>query len=381
MAEVAGVVELDKTQVKTAVQCLLAYLKTTSPNEATLLNEGQRISLLLTFWKIPKREQTIRIPLPHSIRTDWGEVCLFTRNEPNMTSDQNVRFYKTLLKEKGIKGVSEVIPFKVLVTEYKSFESKRKLLRNFDLFLTDNRIRRKLPPIIGKHFFESKKVPLSVNLLSQQLAKTMEQLIQGSTFRVSKKGSCCMVHVAHSLMTADQVVENIMAAVKTITSQLPQKGKDVKIIHLKSQTSAALPVYTSDLSHLSLLEEARQAASLKKGADKSKKMGKAVKRKDTAATQQESLGEEEEIPQLVPIELPNKKARLQVAQDMGPEKVTGKMREGSETPEEEPHRKGLKLTTPSKTRAATGTKKLVKSAKKCSKTPEKSLRRRVPQSC
>ncbi|XP_023676562.2 ribosomal L1 domain-containing protein 1 [Paramormyrops kingsleyae] len=376
MAEEKVAVQLDRTQVKNAVQCLLAYLKTTSPNEATLLNEGQQISLLLTFWKIPKREQTIRIPLPHSIRTDWGEVCLFTRNEPNMTSDQNVRFYKTLLKEKGIRGISEVIPFKVLVTEYKSFESKRKLLRNFDLFLTDNRIRRKLPPIIGKHFFESKKVPLSVNLLSQQLSKTMEQLIQGSTFRVSKKGSCCMARVAHSLMTADEVVENIMAAVKIITSQLPQKGRDLKIIHLKSQTSAALPIYTSDLSHLSLLEEARQAVSNKKGAGKSKKMGKAVKRKDTAAVQQESSGEEEEMPQLVPIRSPNKKAKLEVSQETGPDKVTGKTREGSEAPQ-----KGLKLKTPSKARAAPGTKKLVKSAKKCSKTPEKKLRRRVPQSC
>lgn len=120
-----------------------------------------------------------------------------------------------------------------------------------------------------------------------------------------------------------------------------QKGKDLKIIHLKSQTSAALPIYTSDLSHLSLLEAARQAASHKvclyrgpnpqawwialhfclncfcgfqKGAGKSKKTEKAVKRKDTAAVQQESSGEGEEMPQLVPIGSPNKKAKLEVRQ-------------------------------------------------------------------
>lgn len=33
-----------------------------------------------------------------------------------------------------------------------------------------------------------------------------------------------------------------------------QKGPVIKLIHIKSQTSVALPVYTSDLGHLSVLE-------------------------------------------------------------------------------------------------------------------------------
>lgn len=34
----------------------------------------------------------------------------------------------------------------------------------------------------------------------------------------------------------------------------------IKVIHLKSQTSVALPIYTSDMSHLTLVEEARLKA-------------------------------------------------------------------------------------------------------------------------
>lgn len=49
------------------------------------------------------------------------------------------------------------MPYKVLKTEYKAFEAKRRLLGNFDLFLSDARIRRHLPSHIGKHFYESKK--------------------------------------------------------------------------------------------------------------------------------------------------------------------------------------------------------------------------------
>lgn len=34
-----------------------------------------------------------------------------------------------------------------------------------------------------------------------------------------------------------------------------QKGPMLKLIHLKSQTSVALPIYTSDLSNLSVIEK------------------------------------------------------------------------------------------------------------------------------
>lgn len=51
----------------------------------------------------------------------------------------------------------QIIPYKALKTEYKPFEAKRRLLGNFDMFLSDDRIRRLLPSHLGKHFYERKK--------------------------------------------------------------------------------------------------------------------------------------------------------------------------------------------------------------------------------
>lgn len=45
-----------------------------------------------------------------------------------------------------------------------------------------------------------------------------------------------------------------------------QKGKSIKIIHMKSHTSVALPIYTSDLSHLKLLEEELKKSRLAKAS-------------------------------------------------------------------------------------------------------------------
>lgn len=48
-------------------------------------------------------------PLPHGQRPDTHEVCLFTKDEPRMTAEQNQRFYKKLLEERGVTNVSEVL--------------------------------------------------------------------------------------------------------------------------------------------------------------------------------------------------------------------------------------------------------------------------------
>ncbi|KAG5854416.1 hypothetical protein ANANG_G00037610 [Anguilla anguilla] len=399
---------LDGVQVKKAVLALQAYLKSTSTSESLLLNESQHISLLFTLWRIPKKEQTIRIPLPHGIRTDTAEVCLFTRDEPNMTPDQTERFYKKLLTVKGVKRITEVIPFKVLKTEYKPFEAKRRLLGNFDLFLADSRIYRLLPSHIGKHFYTSKKVPLSVNLQSQQLAQGLERLIQGSTLCVSKKGCCCMARVAHSGMTTDEVVENIMAAVSTIASNLPLKGKSIKIIHLKSQSSVALPIYTSDLGHLALLQEADpQTGSAKKTKDKRKAKKKQKQAQKSSPPAGEAQASDEEVPQLVPIASPSKKAKLETPGTEGLEKAPkpagvkgGKKGQSPRKPSSPASSKpgtprtkapgggapgeGLKQKTPKMGRGTPGkikSAKLAKSAKKAPKTPTQKRIKKVPQSC
>ncbi|KAM9336246.1 ribosomal L1 domain-containing protein 1 [Symphorus nematophorus] len=314
-------VPLDRSQVKKAVQALQAFLKTKSTSESLFLDDTQQISLLFTLWKIPKQAQTIRIPLPHGKRPDTEEVCLFTRDEPNMTSEQTQRFYKKLLEERGVKNITEIIPYKVLRTEYKPFEAKRRLLGNFDMFLSDERVRRLLPSHLGKHFYERKKEPLCVNLQSKHLARDIERVIQGTFLKVTNKGCCCMARVGHSSMTADELTENIEAAVQTAVAKIHMKDKEMvmKLIHIKSQTSVALPIYTSDLSHLTVLEERNAQTPKKKGAA-AKKQAKKNKTEDVKPTdttvkgKKKKVGEaedDEEIPQLVPIATPSKKPKLE----------------------------------------------------------------------
>ncbi|XP_069841512.1 ribosomal L1 domain-containing protein 1 [Dendropsophus ebraccatus] len=319
----AGTVQhgVDSEQVKKATKALAAYHKTKDSANSLLLNEHERISVMVTVWKIPSQTQTIRIPLPHGIRPDTCDVCLFTRDEPNMSIEQTEKFYKKLLSQHGVKQISEIIPLKKLKKEYKPFEAKRRLLSSFDLFLADDRIRRLLPSHIGKHFYKEKREPQSVNLKHKNLAAELNRHIQGTQLHITNKGCCYSIRVGHVGMKVEEIVENTLAVAKVLAEKLPMKWKNVKVLHLKTQTSVALPFYNSSFDSLEELQLVKAEKTKKKKKKKKpakggkpamsgpKEMGDQIadKKKDTAKPQKkpnEPDEAEEEIPQLVPIEEP-----------------------------------------------------------------------------
>ncbi|NXM63356.1 RL1D1 protein, partial [Illadopsis cleaveri] len=313
-------------QVKKAVEALVAFARKKAKGDALLLNEGESVHLVVTVWKVPQVAKVIRIPLPHGPRPETAEVCLFTKDEPNLSAEQTENLYKKLLLGNGIRSISRVISYRTLKKEYKMFEAKRRLLNSFDLFLSDDRIRRLLPSHLGKHFYEKKKAPLSVNLKAKDLAKELEKHIQGTVLPVTNKGCCYTTRIGHTGMKVDEILENIIAAAKVIGDKLPKKWKNVKILHLKTLKSVALPIFTANISNL---DELDRQPSLKKNEVKKakpKKVKKTAKKrkssqvtvtaksKAAAGTQEPVIKEkvegvqepgdcdDEEIPQLVPIQ-------------------------------------------------------------------------------
>ncbi|XP_029857313.1 ribosomal L1 domain-containing protein 1 [Aquila chrysaetos chrysaetos] len=327
MAE--GPEHLERAQVKKAVEALLAFARSKAKGDALLLNESENVHLLVTVWKVPRVAQVIKIPLPHGIRPETAEVCLFTKDEPNLSAEQTENLYRKLLIQNGIRSVSQIISYKTLKKEYKLFEAKRRLLNRFDLFLSDDRIRRLLPSHLGKHFYERKKTPLSVNLKARNLAKELQKHIQGTTLPVTNKGCCYTARIGHTGMKADEILDNIIAAAEVIAKKLPKNWKNVKILHLKTLRSVALPIFTANISNLDELDSqpSLKKKEVKKG--KNKKPKKAAKKLNSsqvtltteinanaaaAATKELVIKEkvevvqepgdqdDEEIPQLVPLQ-------------------------------------------------------------------------------
>uniref|UniRef100_A0A3P9PRY9 Ribosomal L1 domain-containing protein 1 n=1 Tax=Poecilia reticulata TaxID=8081 RepID=A0A3P9PRY9_POERE len=299
-----------------AVQALQSFLKSKSREDVLLLDDGEPISLLFSLWKIPRQT-----PLPHGQRSDTDQVCLFTKDEPRMTAEQNQRFYRKLLEE---RGVTSIIPLKTLKKEYKPHEAKRRLLGNFDVFLSDERIRRLLPSHLGKHFYATKKMPISINLQSSNLGRNVQRLVQGTRLTVTNRGSCrsdpTPSHQNHS---------NLQARTERINREAdPPEESDLggaAHLHVRPEArprAAETPgqmkmtfiktrvfIFQPTSSNVCDLQEKTTKGKKNEAGDETTKEQKKKKKQGDDDDDEE---EEEEIPQLVPIETPSKRPRMQV---------------------------------------------------------------------
>ncbi|XP_074136698.1 ribosomal L1 domain-containing protein 1-like [Sminthopsis crassicaudata] len=378
---------VSKEQIKKAIQSLLEYIKKEKKSNTLLLNENENVFLMVTLWKIPPNGKEIKIPLPHGIRPDIKDVCLFTKDESNLTSEQTENFYKQLLKKKGITSITEVIPYTRLKQEYKPYEAKRRLLSNFDLFLADERIRRLLPSHIGKQFYRRKRVPLSVDLTTQNLSEHINRIIQGTTLTVTNHGCCNTARVGHTGMSADHLVENVIAVVDVLSEKLPEKWESVKILHLKTEKSPSLPIFSSFVSYLDSQESKKQKQSKKvaiKPAQTAVKLENASKSHELEVEKEGKADSdsEEEIPQLVPVqEAPQKspKKATQIKDSIGEDqdlcaeipqvKTPGKKRKASNA-----------LEMPKQINKVSRNLKKTPASDKCKKPriqPSKNLRKKV----
>lgn len=98
------------------------------------------------------------------------------------------RTYKDLLEELKIGFVSRVVGLDKLRTKHKTFEAKRELLREADLFLVDDRVMVEVGKSIGKMWRDAKKyVSLPVSPPPFSLARSQLTLLfpfLGNRFRL-----------------------------------------------------------------------------------------------------------------------------------------------------------------------------------------------------
>ncbi|XP_040829254.1 ribosomal L1 domain-containing protein 1 isoform X2 [Ochotona curzoniae] len=358
-----GVDQLDREQIRKAVDALVAHSKSWRNDSGLLLNENDHLFLMVILWKIPKKELRLRLPLPHSIRSDLAEVCLFVKDEPNSTPENTESVYRKLLKKRGVKTVSQIIPFRTLKTEYKAYEAKLRLLGSFDFFITDARIRRLLPSHLGRHFYQRKKFPLPVNLLSKNLSKEINACVGGTVLNISKNGSCSTIRVGHTGMQAQHVVENVIAVAEKLSQKLPKKWESVKLLFMKTEKSVALPVFSSFISMDEKDRLSVQKLRSKKKSSKMKpspKIPRGKKRKALPASETPKTTEPE-----TPGKCPVKKAKIKLQTEKEKKSLLGK-----KDPKQTPKKPEAKFFTASS-----------KSAKKAPLTPKQRPKKpKVPQS-
>jgi ribosome biogenesis protein UTP30 len=214
-----------------------------------------------------------KIAVPHTINKSSSlSICLITADPQRAVKDivAHATFPTTLSSKIG-----RVIGYKKLKAKYYSFESRRQLLAEHDIFLADDRIITRLLETLGKVFYkDSAKRPIPIRIA--RIEKVEGKRVKANTKRPSsdtqsatfappsviakeiesainsvpvslKTGTSVAVRVGRSSFTPSQLSDNVTAVASAMIERYVARGwRNIKAIHIKSPTSAALPIWLAD---------------------------------------------------------------------------------------------------------------------------------------
>jgi len=287
--------QLDPSQTLRAATALLkklqtdeASLKTKTEKQDLLADnedevdaeiEGTPVWLNVTTKKHIVDKKSLKpgkIALPHPLQDASSpnfKICLITADPQ--------RQYKDLIDQPSFPSelrerIGRVIGLEKLKAKYKSFESRRQLFGEYDMFLADDRVIIHLPGTLGKVFYAGgAKRPVPVVLMGRKedknekgekrvplaqggtkairqppnpatLAKEIERAVSAALIHLSP-GTQTSVKVGHAGMEAQQIAENVDAVVAGLTKQYISKGwRNVRGLHIKGPRTAALPIWLAD---------------------------------------------------------------------------------------------------------------------------------------
>ncbi|XP_033744108.1 ribosomal L1 domain-containing protein 1-like isoform X2 [Pecten maximus] len=238
---------MKKEEVLKTLQLLLMSVKK-DKKKSLLSDDKEEICLQFAVKKIPSvKNKIVKLRLPHSVWTPEQEVCLFVKDLDKSSREHEVteQHYKDLLASIGISCITQVIPLKCLKLEYKPFEAKRNLSNMFDLFVADERVIRLLPSLLGKNFYGKKKHPIQVNMKATNLKSEIEKVVYDSRCIITGHGASSSATIGHSDMSAEQLAENVMKALESISVALPGGPANIQSVYVRTEKSLALPLYAT----------------------------------------------------------------------------------------------------------------------------------------
>jgi ribosome biogenesis protein UTP30 len=284
---------VSRETVDSAVSALTKWMKKRAAEAPPNLLADERddiVLLQLSLRRIPAASTTKPrlLPLPHPvIAHSDASVCAISDDGPKSRSPSASDL---LDKSKSLHfPISEVIPFSKLRTDYRPYESRRRLAGSHDLFIADRAILPQLPRHLGKAFYSTKKAPIGVDFTRVGWPEQVQKVLV-SSFLYLRTGTCSTMKVGRLDMKEEDIVENVIAAVEAAVNNVPKKWANVRALHLKALDSVALPIYQAvpelgmkiEVPHVAQLEGATRevvdAAESFKMARKKKKVLKDANR-------------------------------------------------------------------------------------------------------
>ncbi|KAK4046464.1 proteasome-interacting protein cic1 [Microbotryomycetes sp. JL201] len=280
---------VDVEQCKNAVKALVnhANKRRQQQQDSTLLDNGdEKVFLSVGLVKPPRREvhKPVRVTLEHPvIDPRQNPVTLFVKDPQ--------REYKDLLDKLNIKFINRVIGVDKLKTKHKTFEAKRQLLKEADLFLVDDRVMVEVGHCIGKMWRDAKKQPVPIAITRKDLKAELERAVASTYMQISTGTNLSIKIGSLELHDEAQLVANLLSAIPQLAVRIPESPfSNIQSLHIKTSTSTALPIYNARLNDEGVFAgPTQEEIEAKKAAAKEKEKREAEKeerRKERSATKE-----------------------------------------------------------------------------------------------
>ena len=254
-----------------------------------------------------KRLKPGKLKVPHSLNSSPAlKICIIAADPQRAVKEvvTESRFPSELRDR-----ITRIIGFKKLKERYKSFESRRQLYAEHDIFLADDRILPRLVDTLGKIFYKShakRPIPINIALLEKVdgkqvkkeqkknsnneqyaaiaspdvVAKEIENTLKAVPVSM-KPGTSTALKIADSSFTPEKLRENIEAVVEGMANRYIVKGwRNIKGIDIKGPQTAAMPIWladdlwTDDVNVVGDLSESLPPKAIEKKTDKQGKKRK-----------------------------------------------------------------------------------------------------------
>ncbi|KAJ5105055.1 hypothetical protein NUU61_002402 [Penicillium alfredii] len=351
--------QLDSPQVLKASSALLRHIKSNqeekekSATKKTLIGDNDEDSdaedtpihneavwLILTTKKhvVDKnRLKPSKISLPHSLNSSPSlSICVITADPQRGVKDiiADSSFPQSLSSR-----IEKVIGFSKLKARYQSFESRRQLFAEHDVFLADDRIITRLVPTLGKIFYKSSKRPIPIRIAEIEkvegkrvkkdpkkkptkedksasfaapliVAKEIERTLHCAPVQLAP-ATTAAIRVGSSKFTPEQLSDNVAAVVQGLTDKFVTKGwRNIKAFHVKGANTMAMPIWlASELwvddadvvegaPETQAIEDAKSSKKRKSIGDEKLLEGKKSKKSKSADDEDDSSARKEKLQQL-----------------------------------------------------------------------------------
>ncbi|ODV81781.1 ribosomal protein L1, partial [Suhomyces tanzawaensis NRRL Y-17324] len=187
------------------------------------------------------------IKLSHSIYPSETKACLIIRDQLVKTTEQ-----LEALESENLPYVSQILPVNELKTTYKSFEKRRQLHDEYDLFIVDDAVFNLMPSLLGKTFYGvgHRKIPLPIrvtstkshNELSITTLKNQLEKCLNSTIYLPPTGVNISIKVGAitDKFETSQLVQNLQDALSAFEKD------SLKSVMVRTVKSPSLPLYYAE---------------------------------------------------------------------------------------------------------------------------------------